>query len=78
MTQRGSVFPSPTRPRLRAPECMLVREDLGVEVARHSRWRCRFRAAFLPPSYPSPARGEGIKMLICVHESRCRPKKRRT
>jgi len=58
MTPWGSVFPLPPRPRLRAPECMLVREELGVEVARHSRWRCRFRAAFLPPSYPSPARGE--------------------
>jgi hypothetical protein len=81
MTPRSSIFPSQPGPRYRAPECKLGGEGLGVGVER----RNRGRTAFTPPFYPSrgPYRasamgvtpsslneGEGIKMLIWVHESR--------
>ena len=61
MTQQGSVFPSPTRPRLRAPECMLVREELGVEVAQAQPLALPLSCCLSTPLPSLPRKGGGNK-----------------
>src|SRR5258708_19078359 len=63
---QNKISPPPPGPRLRAPECKLVEEGLGVGVVRRRErvdWRTcsrlRDRNTSRPPTPSSPTRGEG-------------------